>query len=115
MKKQYYILLITAIIAILSLQVIHINSLYRNFRLTEEQNIDRAVYEAIGLELHHRIIKRQNPNSEVEYTRGAVRSSTYKKSVGFSIEDLPLELRVPMQRFLDENVAKPDPTMYSIP
>lgn len=94
MKRRYYIYFSLGVIAVFLLQFQYIGSLYKNFLLNEEQNIEESIYEAIDLELHHRSVKRQNPVANVEYNQ-----NTSKRS-RIEIDELPEEIRRGMQAFL---------------
>lgn len=99
MKKRYYIYFSLGVIAIFLLQTLYIGSLYRNFLHAEQQNIDETIYEAIDLELHHRIVKNQTPENELEYKEGISNSR-------ITLSQMPKELQRSMRKFL-ATVSKP--------
>ncbi len=93
MKKRYYIYFSLGMIAIFLLQTLYIGSLYRNFLHAEQENINETIYEAIDLELHHRIVKSQTPEDEVEYKVGISNSR-------ITLDQMPIELQRGMRNFL---------------
>ncbi len=93
MKRVYNIFFSIGVVAVFLLQSLYIRSLYHNFLLVEQQNIESSIYEAIDLELHHREVKSRTPGSKVKY-------QTNVSGSRITLEQMPKELQVAMRNFL---------------
>ncbi|MFI3263612.1 MAG: HAMP domain-containing sensor histidine kinase [Rikenellaceae bacterium] len=58
--RKYYIYFAISAIIIVGLQAKYFSNLHEIFLLTESQKIEKAIYEAIYLECHHRIVSRDH-------------------------------------------------------
>lgn len=58
--KKIYILSCLAIAVIVTLQLAFVNVLYNNYTISQKNRIDRAIYEAIGLEFYTRTVRGQD-------------------------------------------------------
>lgn len=52
--KKYYILFIFAVVTIIVIQLLYVNSLYNNYITSEQAHVEESLYQAVDLELQYR-------------------------------------------------------------